>query len=49
MSIKGFPFLTQVASGELDDVEVGIKDYEANTGTGTGGSSASRRRSVSTT
>ncbi|MCX5049172.1 DUF2993 domain-containing protein [Streptomyces sp. NBC_00474] len=36
VSIKGFPFLTQVASGELDDVEVGIKDYEANTGTGTG-------------
>lgn len=40
VSIKGFPFLTQAASGELDDVEVGIKDYEANTGTGTGGSSA---------
>ncbi len=33
VSIKGFPFLTQVASGELDDVEVGIKDYEASTGT----------------
>jgi len=33
VSIKGFPFLTQVASGELDDVEVGIKDYEATTGT----------------
>lgn len=33
VSIKGFPFLTQVASGELDDVEVGIKDYEAATGT----------------
>ncbi|MFF8596760.1 DUF2993 domain-containing protein [Streptomyces sp. NPDC015220] len=32
VSIKGFPFLTQVASGELDDVEVGIKDYEAATG-----------------
>ncbi|MDX3584535.1 DUF2993 domain-containing protein [Streptomyces europaeiscabiei] len=32
VSIKGFPFLTQVASGELDDVEVGIKDYEASTG-----------------
>ncbi|MRT44890.1 DUF2993 domain-containing protein, partial [Xylella fastidiosa subsp. multiplex] len=32
VSIKGFPFLTQVASGELDDVEVGIKDYEADTG-----------------
>ncbi|ARP71457.1 DUF2993 domain-containing protein [Streptomyces pluripotens] len=31
--IKGFPFLTQVAGGSLDDVEVGIKDYEAATGT----------------
>lgn len=29
VSIKGFPFLTQVAGGELDDVEVGIADYEA--------------------
>ncbi|MFF4802689.1 DUF2993 domain-containing protein [Streptomyces sp. NPDC001351] len=37
VSIKGFPFLTQAASGELDDVEIGIKDYEADTGTGTGG------------
>ncbi|MFI5686846.1 DUF2993 domain-containing protein [Streptomyces sp. NPDC051636] len=35
VSIKGFPFLTQVASGSLDDVEVGIKDYEAATGNGT--------------
>ncbi|WP_105974092.1 LmeA family phospholipid-binding protein [Streptomyces geranii] len=32
VSIKGFPFLTQVAGGELDDVEVGMKDYEAATG-----------------
>lgn len=32
VSIKGFPFLTQVASGSLDDVRVGIKDYEASTG-----------------
>ena len=32
VSIKGFPFLTQVASGSLDDVEVGIKDYQASTG-----------------
>ncbi|ATL28808.1 hypothetical protein KY5_3790c [Streptomyces formicae] len=32
VSIKGFPFLTQVAGGELDDVEVGIKDYEAKSG-----------------
>ncbi|MFI1004512.1 DUF2993 domain-containing protein [Streptomyces galbus] len=34
VSIKGFPFLTQVAGGSLDDVEVGIKDYEAKTGDG---------------
>ncbi|MEV7244142.1 DUF2993 domain-containing protein [Streptomyces sp. NPDC093248] len=34
VSIKGFPFLTQLASGELDDVEVGVKDYEAATGKG---------------
>ncbi|MGW3360469.1 LmeA family phospholipid-binding protein [Streptomyces bungoensis] len=33
VNIKGFPFLTQVASGSLDDVEVDIKDYEAATGT----------------
>ncbi|MEU6228696.1 DUF2993 domain-containing protein [Streptomyces sp. NPDC047042] len=32
VSINGFPFLTQLAGGELDDVKVGIKDYEANTG-----------------
>ncbi|MEU3277706.1 LmeA family phospholipid-binding protein [Streptomyces antibioticus] len=32
VSIKGFPFLTQVAGGSLDDVEVGIKDYRATTG-----------------
>ncbi|MEU6540602.1 DUF2993 domain-containing protein [Streptomyces sp. NPDC047000] len=32
VSIKGFPFLTQVASGSLDDIEVGIKDYQASTG-----------------
>ncbi|MGX1270860.1 LmeA family phospholipid-binding protein [Streptomyces phaeoluteigriseus] len=33
VSIKGFPFLTQVVGGELDDVEVGIDDYEAAAGT----------------
>ncbi|WP_055524976.1 DUF2993 domain-containing protein [Streptomyces graminilatus] len=33
VSIDGFPFLTQVADGQLDDVKVGIKDYEAATGT----------------
>ncbi|MGV4984309.1 LmeA family phospholipid-binding protein [Streptomyces sp. NRAIS4] len=33
VSINGFPFLTQVAGGSLDDVEVGIKNYEAATGT----------------
>ncbi|WP_405992422.1 DUF2993 domain-containing protein [Streptomyces sp. NBC_00986] len=32
VSIKGFPFLTQVASGELDDVELGVGQYEAPTG-----------------
>ncbi|MEV0227460.1 DUF2993 domain-containing protein [Streptomyces sp. NPDC050704] len=37
VSIKGFPFLTQVAGGELDEVEVGIKDYEADTSGATGG------------
>jgi hypothetical protein len=36
VSIKGFPFLTQVADGELDDVEVGIEDYEVATGTSGG-------------
>ncbi|MGW1211299.1 LmeA family phospholipid-binding protein [Streptomyces sp. NPDC002499] len=36
VSIKGFPFLTQVASGELDDVEIGIKDYDADTGNSAG-------------
>ncbi|KPI10164.1 Protein of unknown function DUF2993 [Actinobacteria bacterium OK074] len=36
VSIEGFPFLTQVASGSLDDVKIGIKDYEASsTGTTT--------------
>ena len=32
VSIEGFPFLTQVVGGELDDVKIGIKDYEASTG-----------------
>ncbi|GGX47757.1 LmeA family phospholipid-binding protein [Streptomyces fructofermentans] len=39
VSIKGFPFLTQVAGGELDEVEVGIKNYEADTSAGTGDAS----------
>ncbi|MGV9250573.1 LmeA family phospholipid-binding protein [Streptomyces sp. NPDC003697] len=34
VSIKGFPFLTQVVGGELDDVEVGMDDYRAATGKG---------------
>ncbi|MFJ4633883.1 DUF2993 domain-containing protein [Streptomyces sp. NPDC088847] len=34
VSIKGFPFLTQLASGGLDDVEFDIKDYEADTNNG---------------
>ncbi|MET8981292.1 DUF2993 domain-containing protein [Streptomyces sp. NPDC004539] len=36
VSIKGFPFLTQALGGKLDDVEVGIKQYDAATGTSTG-------------
>ncbi|MFE2580037.1 DUF2993 domain-containing protein [Streptomyces sp. NPDC059378] len=36
VSINGFPFLTQVAGGELDDVEIGIKDYDAAAGNGAG-------------
>ncbi|MBO1337507.1 DUF2993 domain-containing protein [Streptomyces sp. VRA16 Mangrove soil] len=35
VSINGFPFLTQVADGTLDDVEIGIKNYDAK---GSGGS-----------
>ncbi|MET9391681.1 DUF2993 domain-containing protein [Streptomyces sp. NPDC006624] len=34
VSIKGFPFLTQVAAGSLDDIEVGIDAYEAAAGDG---------------
>jgi hypothetical protein len=34
VSIKGFPFLTQVAGGSLDDIEVGIENYEAAAGKG---------------
>ncbi|MEU1270832.1 DUF2993 domain-containing protein [Streptomyces sp. NPDC005799] len=43
VSIKGFPFLTQVASGKLDDVRIGIKDYEADTGNTTAGAPKSIR------
>lgn len=32
VSIKGFPFLTQLVGGTLDDVEIGIKDYDAKSG-----------------
>ncbi|MFZ3569097.1 DUF2993 domain-containing protein [Streptomyces sp. BH097] len=32
VSINGFPFLTQVAGGTLDDVELGIQDFEAKSG-----------------
>ncbi|MGQ4432441.1 LmeA family phospholipid-binding protein [Streptomyces sp. SAS_260] len=44
VSIKGFPFLTQVASGELDDVELGVSQYEAPTGNtaGSGGATSIR-------
>jgi hypothetical protein len=34
VSIKGFPFLTQVAAGKLDEVQIGIKDYETATANG---------------
>ncbi|MEU3333415.1 LmeA family phospholipid-binding protein [Streptomyces sp. NPDC002144] len=43
VSIKGFPFLTQVAAGKLDDVRIGIKDYEADTGDTTAGAPKSIR------
>ncbi|MFE9597003.1 DUF2993 domain-containing protein [Streptomyces hokutonensis] len=43
VSIKGFPFLTQVASGELDDVELGIKTYEATTANTSGGGTSTIR------
>ncbi|MFI6491462.1 DUF2993 domain-containing protein [Streptomyces sp. NPDC050564] len=42
VSIEGFPFLTQVAGGELDDVKIGIKNYEASTG-GTGAAASTIR------
>ncbi|MET9495780.1 DUF2993 domain-containing protein [Streptomyces sp. NPDC006552] len=32
VDIEGFPFLTQVAAGSLDDVRIGIKDYDAKSG-----------------
>lgn len=32
VSIKGFPFLTQVLGGTLDDVEIGIQNYDASSG-----------------
>ncbi|WP_420034790.1 DUF2993 domain-containing protein [Streptomyces sp. cg28] len=34
VSIEGFPFLTQVADGTLDDVKIGIEDYEAKNADG---------------
>ncbi|WP_328669835.1 LmeA family phospholipid-binding protein [Streptomyces sp. NBC_00328] len=42
VSIEGFPFLTQVLGGELDDVKIGINDYEASTG-GTGSATGTIR------
>ncbi|MET8132183.1 DUF2993 domain-containing protein [Streptomyces sp. NPDC005251] len=42
VSIGGFPFLTQVVGGELDDVKIDIKSYEASTG-GTGSSAGTIR------
>ncbi|MEV5882540.1 DUF2993 domain-containing protein [Streptomyces sp. NPDC052020] len=35
VSIEGFPFLTQLAGGKLDEVKVGIDGYQAATGDGT--------------
>ncbi|MCM3298967.1 LmeA family phospholipid-binding protein [Streptomyces pseudogriseolus] len=32
VDINGFPFLTQVLGGSLDEVQVGISDYEAGAG-----------------
>lgn len=29
VSINGFPFLTQIAGGSLDEVRIGIQEYEA--------------------
>jgi hypothetical protein len=41
VSINGFPFLTQVVAGELDDVRIGIKDFVASSdGVMTGGDGA---------
>ncbi|MDI3417867.1 LmeA family phospholipid-binding protein [Streptomyces luteolus] len=34
VEIEGFPFLTQVLGGELDDVAIGIDDLEASSGAG---------------
>ncbi|MBJ6645276.1 LmeA family phospholipid-binding protein [Streptomyces griseoincarnatus] len=34
VDIQGFPFLTQVLGGSLDEVRVGISDYEAGGGEG---------------
>ncbi|GAA4150790.1 DUF2993 domain-containing protein [Streptomyces sp. E2N171] len=34
VDIRGFPFLTQVLGGSLDEVRVGISDYEAGAGEG---------------
>ncbi|MFD8805334.1 LmeA family phospholipid-binding protein [Streptomyces sp. NPDC059597] len=33
VDIKGFPFLTQVAGGTLDEVDLGIRSYPVPTGT----------------
>lgn len=40
VSINGFPFLTQVAFGQLDEVTIGIDRYEASTKGATGGDGA---------
>ncbi|GHH87923.1 hypothetical protein GCM10018793_65600 [Streptomyces sulfonofaciens] len=43
VSIEGFPFLTQVVGGQLDDVEIKIKEYEASAGGATGGGAGTLR------
>ncbi|MGW1026174.1 LmeA family phospholipid-binding protein [Streptomyces sp. NPDC002577] len=45
VSINGFPFLTQLASGKLDDVEIGMKDFDAST-TGSGNGNGSGTDSI---
>lgn len=36
VDVRGFPFLTQLAAGKLDDVGIRMEDYEADTGASAG-------------